>query len=247
MPTPDEVLRLKKPADGFLCPLSANNEYGIEFLSFSIGDYDTKATIFEVAKDRPPPNGMELDFSAALGEDSFRKIKYTFSEDVLKLPLISTSLTFKVGEKPLPNFRMIERHYVGDKLVKSYDFTFGFCIPGSVNSWDAVYDVPPLDDIDIEAMVAKPYATESDSFYFVGDELVMHNKASYRYLREDQAQGKRSYAHCRRGEAKRGDVRSITQAMSEAKCSDEVDMRADAKAGAKEVAADSKGSKDLDY
>jgi len=76
---------------GFLCPLSANEKYGIEFLSFRISDYDTKATVFEVAKDRPPPDDMEIDFSAALGEDSFRKIKYTFSEDVLKLPLISTA------------------------------------------------------------------------------------------------------------------------------------------------------------
>lgn len=32
------------------------------------------------------------------------------------------------------------------KLVKSYDFGFGFCIPASTNTWDAVYQVPPLDD-----------------------------------------------------------------------------------------------------
>jgi hypothetical protein len=30
-------------------------------------------------------------------------------------------------------------------------------------------------------MVANPYETVSDSFYFVGDELVMHNKAFYAY------------------------------------------------------------------
>lgn len=30
--------------------------------------------------------------------------------------------------------------------MKSYDFSFGFCIPGSTNTWDAVYQVPPLDD-----------------------------------------------------------------------------------------------------
>jgi hypothetical protein len=31
------------------------------------------------------------------------------------------------------------------------------------------------------AMVAAPYATKSDSFYFVDGEIVMHNKAEYRY------------------------------------------------------------------
>ena len=29
-----------------------------------------------------------------------------------------------------------------NRLVRSYDFTFGFCIPHSTNSWEAIYDVP---------------------------------------------------------------------------------------------------------
>jgi hypothetical protein len=58
------------------------------------------------------------------------------------------SLTFKVGDKVVTNFRMIERHYFQNQLIKSYDFLFGFCIPGSVNSWDAIYDVPTLNDND---------------------------------------------------------------------------------------------------
>lgn len=94
-------------------------------------------------------------------------------------------MTFQVGShEALPNFRMIERHYVGDRLIKSYDFTFGFCIPGSTNTWDTVYDVPPLDDDLIEEMIQNPFLTKSDSFYFVNDELIMHNKASYQYTRK---------------------------------------------------------------
>lgn len=42
-------------------------------------------------------------------------------------------------------------------------------------------------------MIAHPYETKSDSFYFVGGKLVMHNKASYKYFREDAAQAKKSY------------------------------------------------------
>ena len=33
--TPDDVLKLSKPTDGFLCPLSANT-WGLEFLQFTI-------------------------------------------------------------------------------------------------------------------------------------------------------------------------------------------------------------------
>ena len=37
--------------------------------------------------------------------------------------------------------------------VRSYDFKFGFCIPGSTNTWDAVYSVPPLSEDLIAEMV----------------------------------------------------------------------------------------------
>ena len=74
---------------GFLCPLSANT-YGIDFLSFTISDYSTKKIIFEVGRDNPTPQDISVDFST-LGEDMYRRIKYNFSEDVLRLPLIQTS------------------------------------------------------------------------------------------------------------------------------------------------------------
>lgn len=68
---------------------------------------------------------------------------------------------FSVGNKEVHEFRMIERHYFRNQvrlffasfasliirqLVKSFDFEFGFCIPGSVNTWDAVYSVPALSE-----------------------------------------------------------------------------------------------------
>lgn len=58
----------------------------------------------------------------------------------------SFRLIFSVGAVALNGFRMIERHYFRDKLVKSFDFQFGFCIPGSTNTWDSVYALPPLSD-----------------------------------------------------------------------------------------------------
>jgi len=189
--TPEDVNKLTKPTDGFLCPMSAN-AYGLEFLKFTITDYENKKIIFEVGKDIPATSDVSIDFSA-VGEDMYRKIRYNFSEDVLRLPCVETSLLFKVGQVECKDFRMIERHYFKGKLVKSFDFKFGFCIPGSTNNWDALYDLPPLSESLIADMIASPYETKSDSFYFVAGKLVMHNKASYKYFREDVAQAKKSY------------------------------------------------------
>lgn len=35
----------------------------------------------------------------------------------------------------------------------------------------------------LHLQINSPFAHKSDSFYFVGDELVMHNKAEYQYVR----------------------------------------------------------------
>lgn len=94
---------------------------------------------------------------------------------------MQTSLVFSVGSEPVPSLRMIERHYFKGELQRSYDFTFGFCIPGSTNSWEAVYPVPQMSAAQKEDMLNCPHETASDSFYFVGDKLIMHNKASYAY------------------------------------------------------------------
>ena len=106
--TPEDVMGFTEPTSNFLCPLSAN-VYGIDFLAFTIEDYDTKRVIFEVNKENIElPAGF--DFSM-LNEDAYRKIKYDFSVEVLQLPRVSTVLTFAVGPQPVEGFKMIERHY----------------------------------------------------------------------------------------------------------------------------------------
>jgi hypothetical protein len=244
--TPEDVNALTKPTEGFLCPLSANT-FGIDFLSFSISDYQTKKVIFEVGKDSPAPQDITVDFSS-LGEDMYRKIKYTFSEDVLRLPLIQTSLVFTVGTVALAGFRMIERHYFRDRLVKSFDFTFGFCIPGSTNTWDSVYDLPPLSDELINEMIEHPYETKSDSFYFVNDKLIMHNKASYRYVREDAAQAKKSYEdkYGAKGAKAAKAAKALGGEVKDLDDDEDVKASADAKeVGRGRAASGAKGSKEV--
>ncbi|TYZ62910.1 hypothetical protein PybrP1_000339 [[Pythium] brassicae (nom. inval.)] len=218
----------------FLCPVSANS-YGIEFLHFAISDYESKRKIFEIGKNQHGGAAVpKVDLAHARGEAAYRTIRYEFSEDVLRLPAIKTELEFAVGPKEVHGLRMIERHYFRDEIVKSYDFTFGFCIPSSVNTWEAIYSMPPLDDDLITDMVANPYATVSDSFYFVGDELIMHNKAEYKYIPEDSAQAKKSYD------------RSDDEG-DDAKANGTKALRADAKGAKSGAGSPAKWSKEDDY
>ena len=77
------------------------------------------------------------------------------------------------------------------QLIKSFDFSFGYCIPGSTNTWDAVYSLPALEESTIADMIDHPFLTTSDSFYFADGDLIMHNKAYYSYIREDMSQSKK--------------------------------------------------------
>lgn len=60
--------------------------------------------------------------------------------------LSSLSVEFSVGNLPIENFRMIERHYFRERLLKSFDFEFGFCMPSSKNTCEHIYEFPPLSE-----------------------------------------------------------------------------------------------------
>lgn len=53
---------------------------------------------------------------------------------------------FTVGTNPVKNFRMIERHFFRERLLKTFDFEFGYCIPHSKNTCEHVYEFPKLPD-----------------------------------------------------------------------------------------------------
>mmetsp|Transcript_21743 Transcript_21743/g.30728 ORF Transcript_21743/g.30728 Transcript_21743/m.30728 type:complete len:188 (+) Transcript_21743:34-597(+) len=180
--SPADVLKFDRPTEDFLCPLEANT-YGVEFLAFKIREMDTKEVIFEVAKDpdAPPPQ-YPPDFDYNL----LRTIRYKFPSSFLRAKTVGTMLRFQVGPQPLKNFRMIERHYFKNQLVKSYDFNFVFCMPSSTNEWEAIYDMPDLAPATVQDMLTSEEGTHSDSFYFVDGELIMHNKASYTYYPEEE-------------------------------------------------------------
>ena len=126
--------------------------------------------------------------------DAMRHISYRFPVDFLRLSSVRTTLRFAVGDREVRDFRMIERHYTVDgvssggsvkySLLQSFDFNFHFCIPNSVNEWESLYDVPKLSERQIDKIAQE--GTVSDSFYFVGSELIMHTKASYSYVESEE-------------------------------------------------------------
>ncbi|NP_001300915.1 protein unc-119 homolog A isoform 3 [Mus musculus] len=184
----------------YLCS-PEENIYKIDFVRFKIRDMDSGTVLFEIKKppvsERLPINRRDLDPNAG------RFVRYQFTPAFLRLRQVGATVEFTVGDKPVNNFRMIERHYFRNQLLKSFDFHFGFCIPSSKNTCEHIYDFPPLSEelilkslqglaqgpdlcpgwasLAVSEMIRHPYETQSDSFYFVDDRLVMHNKADYSY------------------------------------------------------------------
>ena len=78
----------------------AANIFRIEFIHFKILDYDSKMKIFEVGANLPPPprSVMTMTNTDRSDPNAYRKARYNFSDDVLRLSTIQTSSTFK-GKK----------------------------------------------------------------------------------------------------------------------------------------------------
>nr|BAE93512.1 hypothetical protein similar to Unc-119 [Enchytraeus japonensis] len=180
--TPDDVLRLTKATTAYLVRPEANI-YDINFVRFKLRDIATKQTLFEVSKPEsssPSHEGEEEDYDE-LDPTNGRFVRYQFTPQFLKLKTVGATVEFTLGDKPVNKFRMIERHYFRNRLLKSFDFEFGFLIPMSKNTMEHIYEFPDLSKEQMEQMIDCPYETRSDSFYFVDDKLIMHNKADYSY------------------------------------------------------------------
>ncbi|XP_058019935.1 protein unc-119 homolog A [Ahaetulla prasina] len=176
--SPEDVLGLGKITSDYLCS-PEENVYKIDFTRFKIRDMESGTVLFEITK--PPASERERNEKKEGDPNAGRFVRYQFTPAFLRLRQVGATVEFTVGEKPISNFRMIERHYFRDQLLKSFDFQFGFCIPTSKNSCEHIYEFPQLSEDLIQEMILHPYETQSDSFYFVDNKLVMHNKADYSY------------------------------------------------------------------
>ena len=187
--TPEIVREYKEFTPKFLCGLDANT-YNIKFKKFKMRDLESDFVLFEVSDDSPDDINTEKKEEEKKEDKNFqdediltspRTIRYHLGPDFLELKDLGSSLTFSVGNQPVKDFLIIERHYFKDLLIKSFEFKFDFCIPNSVNTWEYIYTVPEIEPKLKQQMIDEPWHTRSDSFYFVGNNLIMHNKAIYNY------------------------------------------------------------------
>ncbi|XP_077590165.1 matrix metallopeptidase 25a [Stigmatopora nigra] len=178
--TPQQVLRLNRYTADYLC-LPEDNIYNINFSRFKIRDLASGAVILDIRKQCPTEIQDIFDL------DANRFIHYQFSPAFLDLREIGATLEFTVGSKALSRFRLIERHFFRNALLKTFDFEIGFCIPHSRNTCEHIYSLPDLEPETVEDMIANPFETRSDSFYFVNNKLVMHHKAEYSFQSQKDA------------------------------------------------------------
>ncbi|XP_041836784.1 protein unc-119 [Melanotaenia boesemani] len=172
--TPQQVLQLKGYTREYLCS-PEDNIYNVNFSHFKIRDLESGAVILDIKKLCP------TEIQDIIQYDTSRFIQYHFSPAFLALREIGATLEFTVGSKALSRFRLIERHFFRNLLLKTFDFEIGFCIPYSRNTCEQIYCLPELEPNIVEEMIASPYETRSDSFYFVNNKLIMHNKAEYSF------------------------------------------------------------------
>ncbi|PKU29412.1 hypothetical protein llap_20284 [Limosa lapponica baueri] len=129
----------------YLCT-PEENVYKIDFTRFKIRDMESGTVLFEITK--PAASGTSSEVPVWY---SWRDLFFTEDEfKIVKLSDMSFFIIFEVeftvGDKPINNFRMIERHYFRDQLLKSFDFEFGFCIPSSKNTCEHIYEFPQLSE-----------------------------------------------------------------------------------------------------
>lgn len=74
----EDVLKLNKSTDGFLCK-QTDNVYEIDFTKFKLRDMDTNTLLFEVCK----PENAQKKFDDSNNDNRF--VRYNFDSEFLKL------------------------------------------------------------------------------------------------------------------------------------------------------------------
>lgn len=90
--TPEDVLKLTKITDGFLCPNT--NEYQIEFTRFKIRDLETDTVLFDISKEQNVPENNESgdgEKQEVTDGDAGRFVRYLFSPSFLHLKHIGAT------------------------------------------------------------------------------------------------------------------------------------------------------------
>ena len=106
---------------------------------------------------------------------------YNFPAEFFDTEIVSTFLKFKIGDKEIKNLTLIENHYYKEEIIAQYVFKFPFCSPNSVNTWEYVYELPKLPKEYVNDIIQNGTKTFSDTFFFVEDKMILHNKSVYNF------------------------------------------------------------------
>ena len=124
--TEEQALKMEKAADHFLVKLE-DNIFGVRFNGFKLRDIKTGRVFHEYY----PADPYELDYFAD------HMLDYPFPNEILKgQKHLGTSLNLVVGDKPVKNLVLLERHYIGGKLAANFRFPFPLFIPKYENKSD---------------------------------------------------------------------------------------------------------------
>ena len=104
---------------------------------------DSNITLVEV-----PDSQVDDEDLAEDDDPTKRLIRYHLGPDFLQLKTVGLTMYFSIGAKPINNMEMVERHYFRGRCIREFSFKFGFVIPSSTNSWEFIYDLPNLTDIE---------------------------------------------------------------------------------------------------
>ena len=171
--TEEQALKLEKPLDKFLVKLE-DNIYGVKFNGFRLRDTQEKKIYHEYY----PKDEYELDYFAD------HMLDYPFPNDILKgQKNLGTKLNLViVGDKPVKNLVLLERHYIEGKLAANFRFAFPMFMPKSKNEVEFIYNIPKLsDDTEDKLKKGEDVHAASDTFVFVDGKLIIHRRAKYTY------------------------------------------------------------------
>ncbi len=156
----------------------------LTFGSYVIKDYESGTPLVQITEEQQAYAHEMALTEERDGEASLetRTILYHFGPQFFDLKNLSLKLEFNVfGDEPVKDLLLIERFYFRDRLLSSFEFKFPFCMPKSKNECEFIYDLPKITEEEKQEMIESPWEARSDSFFFVGGKLIIHNKAAYNY------------------------------------------------------------------
>ena len=126
-------------------------------------DYDSKTTLLHISEEH---NKMQDDYARVKESEGSltmydRILKHKFSPLFFKLRNLELNLQFHVHskDKPLREMILIEKHFYEGKMLSEFEFSFQFCMAGSTNTWQYVYQLPQLSEEQQTEMIANPFKT----------------------------------------------------------------------------------------